>query len=102
MTLSAQTVSKYTDAKTTLSNQVVLEQNYPNPAKGKTVINVEFSSPEAVVRVYNILGKRIEEFVVSSDKKVVIVDVSDYQEGIYLYSIEADGQKVTKRMTVKK
>ena len=81
---------------------VVLGQNYPNPAKNKTVINVEFTSNEGVLRIYNVLGKLVEEIVISSDQKRITLDVSDYKEGIYLYSIEADGQKVTKRMTVNK
>lgn len=83
-------------------NPVTLGQNYPNPAKNRTVINVEFSSGEAVLRIYNVLGKLVEEIVVDGDKKSIVLDVSNYQEGIYLYSIEADGQKVTKRMTVSK
>lgn len=81
---------------------VVLGQNYPNPAKGKTVILVEFSASEAVFSIYNVLGKLVEQRVVSSDQKRITLDVSDYNEGIYLYSIEADGQKVTRRMTVSK
>ncbi len=81
---------------------VVLGQNYPNPAKNKTVINVEFTSANAVLRIYNVLGKLIEEILISSESKKITLDVSDYQDGIYLYSIEADGQKVTRRMTVKK
>lgn len=84
------------------NNPIVLGQNYPNPAKGKTVIVVEFSTPEAVLNIYNVLGKLIESKVLSSDQKRITLDVSDYKEGIYLYSIEADGQKVTKRMTVSK
>jgi hypothetical protein len=81
---------------------VVLGQNYPNPAKSKTEIVVEFKTSEAVLRIYDVLGKKVEEIIVSSDKKTITIDVSDYKEGIYLYSIEADGQKVTKRMTVRK
>lgn len=81
---------------------VVLGQNFPNPAKSKTEIVVDFKSSVAVLSIYNVLGKKVEEIIVSSDKKVITLDVSDYQEGIYLYSIEADGQKVTKRMTVRK
>ncbi len=81
---------------------VVLGQNYPNPAKGKTVILVEFSSSEAVLSIYNVLGKLVEQRVISNDQKRITLDVSEYKEGIYLYSIEADGQKVTKRMTVSK
>jgi len=79
---------------------VVLGQNYPNPAKNKTVINVEFTSSEAVLRIYNVLGKLVEEIIISSDQKRITLDVSDYQDGIYLYSIETDSQKVTRRMTV--
>ncbi|MFM9944352.1 MAG: T9SS type A sorting domain-containing protein, partial [Bacteroidia bacterium] len=82
--------------------QVVLGQNYPNPAKGKTVILVEFTSSEAVLSIYNVLGKLVEHRLISADQKRITLDVSDYKEGIYLYSIEADGQKVTKRMTVSK
>ena len=77
-------------------NGVVLGQNYPNPAKGKTVILVDFTSSEAVFSVYNVLGKLVEQKIISTDQKRITLDVSDYNEGIYLYSIEADGQKVTK------
>lgn len=86
----------------TANTGVVLGQNYPNPAKGKTVIIVEFSASEAVFSIYNVLGKLVEQRVISNDQKRITLDVSDFQEGIYLYSIEADGQKVTKRMTVSK
>jgi hypothetical protein len=84
------------------NNGVVLGQNYPNPAKGKTLILVEFNSSEAILSVYNVLGKLVEQRVISAEQKRISLDVSDYQEGIYLYSIEADGQKVTRRMTVSK
>ncbi|NUM30881.1 MAG: T9SS type A sorting domain-containing protein [Bacteroidetes bacterium] len=85
----------------TANPTVVLGQNYPNPAKNKTVINVEFSSREASLKIYNVLGILVEEIIISKDKKSIILDVTEYKEGIYLYTLEADGQKITKRMTVK-
>lgn len=88
-------------ADATVNPTVVLGQNYPNPAKSKTVINVEFSSAEASLKIYNVLGVLVEEIVVSKDKKTIVLDVTEYKEGIYLYTLEADGQKITKRMTVK-
>lgn len=99
--VKAETPSDFINEGSSLTG-VVLGQNYPNPAKSKTVINVEFTSAEAVLSIYNVLGKLVEEIVVSSSSKTVTIDVSNYQDGIYLYSIEADGLKVTKRMTVKK
>lgn len=101
--IKAEAVTPFDNNTDGFSNPaVVLGQNYPNPAKGKTVILVEFSAPEAVLSIYNVLGKLVDQKVISADQKRITLDVSDYQEGIYLYSIEADGQKVTKRMTVSK
>lgn len=79
---------------------VKLGQNYPNPATGKTIIEFSFNSPEATLTVYNVLGKVVEEFTVV-DKRIVI-DVTNYPEGVYLYTLEADGEKITRRMTVRK
>ena len=84
------------------SNTAVIKlgQNYPNPATNKTVIDVSFASSEATLIVYNVLGKVVEEITVV-DKKIVL-DVTNYPEGVYLYTLEADGEKVTRRMTVRK
>ncbi len=101
-TATADNTPKNTADDMSLVNGVVLGQNYPNPAKGKTVILVDFTSSEAVLSIYNVLGKLVEQHVISNDQKRITLDVSEYKEGIYLYSIEADGQKVTKRMTVSK
>jgi hypothetical protein len=81
-------------------NTLKLGQNYPNPAQGKTYIDVSFAAPEATLKIYNVLGKLVEE--VSVVDKRIILDVSNYPEGVYLYTLEADGEKVTRRMTVKK
>ncbi len=81
-------------------NTLKLGQNYHNPAQGKTYIDVAFSSAEATLKIYNVLGKLVEEITVV-DKRIVI-DVTNYPEGVYLYTLEADGEKVTRRMTVKK
>ncbi|MFB1003415.1 MAG: T9SS type A sorting domain-containing protein [Bacteroidia bacterium] len=78
-----------------------LAQNYPNPAKGKTYVNVEFTSSEALLTLSNILGE-----VVSVQKLphsgTFILDVTEIPEGVYFYTLSADGQKLTKKLTVKK
>lgn len=80
---------------------VELGQNYPNPAKNKTYIEVSFNSPTAVLSIYNLLGKKIEEKQLNNSGTFEI-NVTNYPEGVYLYTLEADGEKITKRMTVKK
>jgi len=79
---------------------IKLGQNYPNPASGKTIIDVSFASPGATLVIYNVLGRVVEEISIL-DKKIIL-DVTNYPEGVYLYTLEADGEKVTRRMTVRK
>jgi Secretion system C-terminal sorting domain len=84
----------------TQSDKVKLGQNYPNPAVGKTYIEIDFATPDATITIYNVLGKLIESRVVTT--KLVVLDVSNYIEGIYLYTLESGGEKITKRMNVRK
>ncbi len=82
------------------NDEIKLGQNYPNPAVDKTYINVNFTSPKATLTVYNVLGTVIERRVIVDQQ--IVLDVSNYTEGVYLYTLEADGQKMTRRLTVKK
>ncbi|MBI1306574.1 MAG: T9SS type A sorting domain-containing protein [Bacteroidetes bacterium] len=82
------------------TDKVKLGQNYPNPAVGRTYIEVEFEGAEATLSVYNVVGKLIEERIVTT--KLIVLDVSQYEEGVYLYTLECNGEKITRRMTVKK
>ena len=84
----------------TQGDKLKLGQNYPNPAVGRTYIDVEFDAPEATISIYNVVGKLIESKVVTT--KLIVIDVSQYNEGIYLYTLESGGEKITKRMTVRK
>lgn len=83
----------------TQGSKIKLGQNYPNPAIGKTYIEASYDG-EATLTVYNVVGKVIEARVVTSS--MIVLDVANYTEGIYLYTLECNGEKVTKRMTVKK
>jgi hypothetical protein len=83
----------------TNGDKVKLGQNYPNPAVGTTYIEVTFEG-DATLTIYNLVGKVIEVIPVTSS--TISIDVSGYTEGIYLYTLESNGEKVTKRMTVKK
>ena len=82
------------------TNDIELSQNYPNPAKEKTYVKVEFSSPQATLTISNILGKTLEVKTLPYSGTFVI-DVTELPNGVYFYTLEADGEKVTKKMTVK-
>ena len=78
---------------------ITLAQNYPNPATEKTYITVDFKTPKATLTIYNVLGRTIEQRVLANSGTFEF-DVSEYAEGVYLYTLEAGGEKITKRMTV--
>ncbi len=64
-------------------------------------MEVSFESPSASLKVYNVLGKRLLEETLGHSGTYMI-DVTNYPEGVYIYTLEANGEKITKRMTVNK
>ena len=68
-------------------------QNYPNPAKERTFVDVEFNSSEATITLSNILGEIIYVQKVPRSGTYTI-NVTEIPEGVYFYTLAADGQKV--------
>jgi hypothetical protein len=91
----------FTSAVAMADNEPKLAQNYPNPAKEKTYVEVQFSSLEATLALSNILGE-VVSIQVLKHSGTFILDVTEIPEGVYFYTLEADGQKLTRRLTVKK
>lgn len=84
---------------------IVLGQNFPNPATGMTRIEVE--TPEGVnqlnLTVTDMNGKVVKRLNLTNlnpGKESIELDVNDLPNGQYFYSIEANGFKVSKKMTV--
>ncbi len=83
-------------------NNIVLNQNVPNPFAERTVIS--YSVPESVqkaqIHFYNGMGKLINTVEITERGKGEInVYANDLSSGIYTYSLVADGKIVaTKRM----
>lgn len=83
-----------------------LNQNYPNPFNPSTTI--EFSLPEASIvkiAVYNLLGQQVAEIVnetKSAGTHSMQWNASDLSSGMYIYSLEANGNIITKKMTLLK
>jgi hypothetical protein len=78
-----------------------LGQNYPNPAKEKTYVNVEFSSAQATLTLSSILGEiiQVQKLPFSG---TFMLDVTNIPDGVYFYTLDTDGHKMTKKLTVKK
>lgn len=80
-----------------------LQQNIPNPADDRTTINYSMASTgSAKLRVVNLLGEIVfeETVLAQTGANSWKMDTSMLENGLYLYSIEAGGKKLTKRMVV--
>lgn len=83
------------------ANPPKIGQNYPNPAKEITYVNVEFEAHEATLTISNVLGKAIEIKKLPYSGTYSL-DVKDYVNGVYFLTLEANGEKVVRKITVKK
>jgi len=87
------------------ADEFVLQQNIPNPAKNNTMI--EYSIPtsgEIIFNVYTITGQLLYAKTIQSKsgKHSIELNTSNFAAGIYFYSMEYKGQKLVKRMSVRK
>lgn len=83
---------------------LVLEQNYPNPFSQQTTI--PFTLPNAAhVRffVMDAMGHIVHsaERVYSAGSHLITVDMEAYAAGVYYYGIEVDGQRQMRKMILK-
>ena len=87
------------------NNDVNLEQNIPNPFNGTTVINYSLKNNAKSVKfdVVDFSGRLVYSSVendVKSGNHNISLDASKFAKGVYFYSINADGLKMSKKMIV--
>ena len=81
-----------------------VSQNVPNPAVNNTTITVATETTGSInLSVSNLLGQVVhqENIVTSSHTHTFEVNVSNYDSGIYFYTIEIGNNSVTKKMLVR-
>ncbi len=84
-------------------NAFTLLQNSPNPAANFTNVKFETGKSEDVtIQVTNLVGGVALQKLVKSKKgeNVVRIDTSNLETGIYLYSIQTNEKKLTRKMIV--
>ena len=68
---------------------------YPNPSSGNFNIEIDGNSIGSNVVVYDLLGRKIEDFTLKSTKSKLTLN-----QGIYLLEIENEGNKFVKKLIV--
>jgi hypothetical protein len=80
-----------------------VNQNQPNPAHGKVVVNYNLpKSGKVHFELRNALGQVImsQEYERSVGNNQIEVDATQLSSGIYYYTVEFDKQRITKKMVV--
>jgi len=86
------------------ASSVVVSQNQPNPASDVTNILVTGKTNQAIqLTISNMLGQVVytDQIVSGSLVHNFAVNVSDFDSGIYLYTVRIGNQTTTKKMLVK-
>ena len=86
------------------SSAYSLEQNYPNPFDGQSVIAYKLPETEenASIMVFDMTGNLKKEYRLTEKEGKIIINASDFKNGIYLYSlISSNKEIITKRMIIK-
>lgn len=95
-----------TDVLSDIPQSVQLQQNYPNPFNPTT--SISFSVPEATfaeIAVYDILGRKLQTLLserVQAGQHATTFDASTLSSGVYLYTLQTENQRLTRRLTVLK
>ncbi|MCF8297250.1 MAG: T9SS type A sorting domain-containing protein [Saprospiraceae bacterium] len=82
-----------------------LSQNIPNPTKNSTIINYYLpKSGNAVFKVVNIVGEQLysKEYDSQQGENKIELNISNFESGVYYYSLEFDGVLKVKKMVVLK
>ena len=90
-----------------ISNNVTLESAYPNPAS--TICNIIYSIPvvsSVSIALYDLSGRKVMELLSNSNQTPgrykLPVDVHALANGVYAYTITANGVPYTQKLVVAK
>ena len=105
--LASPAVQKFTYTGTAVSGGpqiegVTLRQNVPNPFNGSTAITFELDNPASVqLRVYDVTGREVRTLASgahASGTHTVKFDAAGLAGGVYVFALEVDGQRTSRRM----
>lgn len=69
---------------------------YPNPTKGSVIVSWQ---DIVTVKVYNMIGQKVDDYKFVNQDEVVL-DLQDYQNGVYVLEISSSNGKVYKSVVL--
>jgi hypothetical protein len=84
---------------------VKLSDIYPNPSSRVAQLDYELVNPrsKAKITINSFIGNPIAEYELNPGRNSLVINVSDFQPGVYFYTLFVDNKNVvTKKLQVKK
>jgi len=85
--------------------EIKLSDVYPNPSSRVAQLDYRFNNPKvkAKITINSFIGNPIAEYELDPGRNSLSINVSDYKEGIYFYTLFLDNKNiVTKKLQIKK
>ncbi len=106
-TLRTRRVTDYVDDIESIGRNVSMsmEQNIPNPANNNTLIRYNIpESGEVTFHIHSMNGQILYDRVIQSESgyQTIEINTSGLSSGIYMYSMEFNGHRITRKMTIKR
>ncbi|HEV7378633.1 MAG TPA: T9SS type A sorting domain-containing protein [Dyadobacter sp.] len=93
-----------TEEQLYISDAITVSNIYPNPASERAELdyNITGDLRDAKVIFYNVLGTKMNEYVLNKNNRKLTVDTTVMPTGLYFYQLSLEGKKVaTKKMLVR-
>lgn len=95
---------KYVDQTKAVGTIFEISQNYPNPAKKQTSVNINFPQDGfSSLEVFDYLGRKIKDVFAKDFKKgnyIYSIDLTGLNTGIYYYRCTFNGEQKVNKMIV--
>lgn len=100
----ADVMARVVGVKELKNNVIEVGQNYPNPSNGSTVVPVNFKQAgDATVTVTNLIGQVVYSKTFTNNStglNNLEINLNNANAGVYIYSVETEGYKITNKMIV--
>ena len=87
------------------SNDIKLNEVYPNPVKDFAVVDYQITNPDVKAKIvlHNVLGSMVGEFELPVFEKQLKISAEEYNPGVYFYTLYLDGDGiVTKKLVIRR
>lgn len=84
---------------------IKLSDVYPNPSSRIAQLDYQFNNPrvKAKITINSFIGNPIAEYELDPERSTLSINVSEFKEGIYFYTLFLDNKNiVTKKLQIKK